>query len=127
MMFQIHRRRGELSHFHAVITFSAVFLILVGSIAAYDTSISCPGIETLQASTIPGAINLTNGTGDSYPPTSPWWDPFGVFTYLSGVWSFVGVFFTGCTGVPWEIYVLFMVIPSLIIMIYLYQLVRSGG
>jgi hypothetical protein len=123
-------KKGSLNLFFFVVVFMVIEYLLLGSYAVYDVSLNCPGYANLEANynVEPNTpYNLTNGTGGTFADTSPWWDPFGVVSWLGNGVNFVTLLFGGCTGLPWQLYLLGFGIPMLIIGIYLYQLVRSGG
>lgn len=131
MMFQrTKQRKGSLNLFFYLLVFIVIEYILLGSYAVYDVGINCPGYENIEenyniAPNTP--YNITNGSGAPIPDTSAWWDPFGVISWLGNGIDFVNMLFAGCTGIPWQVYIIAFVIPLLIVGIFIYQLVRSGG
>jgi len=125
-----HRRKGSLDLIYTLLIFLSLLYIGVGSYATYDIQINCVGYDSLKASydAKPNTpFNLTNGTGGPIIDASPWWDPFGVISWLGNGIGFLSLMFGGCTGIPWEIYLIIFVVPMIVIGIYAYQLVRSGG
>jgi len=130
MMIQKSKRKGSLNLFFFIVVFMVFEYLLLGMYAVYDVSVNCEGYSNLEenyniAPNTP--FNITNGTGGTIPDTSAWWDPFGVVSWLGNGVAFVTLLFGGCTGLPWELYLLAFGIPMLIAGIFLYQLVRSGG
>lgn len=124
------KRKGSLGLFFFLLIFFVIEYLLLGMYAQYDVSVNCQGYNNLQtAYDVPPntPYNITNGTGGPIPDTSAWWDPFGVVSWLGNGINFVTLLFGGCTGLPWEIYLLGFGVPMLIMGIYIYQLVRSGG
>lgn len=121
MMLKIQKRKGELGYFNYLLLSLIICYILLGMYAQYDVSVNCPAYSQLknQYQNVEN-INITNGTLDN-PDTG--FDPF----YLGSVYNFVSLLFSGCTGIPWEIYLIIFVVPTILIVIYLYSVVVGGG
>lgn len=99
---------SNLQTFYYLITSQIILLILVSFYASYMVSLNCPSLSQVGSEAIePG-----------YNETSP-------VNALTNVWLFIGLIFSGCSGIPWWIYIIIMV-PSLIaIIVYIVPFV--GG
>ena len=99
---------SDLKTFTTLITTQVVLLLLVISYAAYMAELNCPQLTALQ------------DQFDSVPynETSP-------VTALQNTWALLSLIFTGCTGIPWWIYIVIW-IPSLIgIVVYVTPFIGS--
>jgi hypothetical protein len=90
---------SELKTFYYLVTSQIILLILVSSYAVYMTQLNCPQYQALQDQfeNIP------------FNETSP-------LTALSNTWSLLSLMFTGCSGIPWWIYIIIFA-PALIAMV----------
>lgn len=120
MMMLKNGLKGQIGYFNYLLLSMIITYILLGMWAQYDVGVNCPSYETLKAQyQHVENINITNGT--LITGTTP--DPF----YLSSIYGFVTLLFSGCTGISWEIYLVIFVVPIIVIIIYLFGVVTGGG
>ncbi len=99
---------GSLNTFYYLVTSQVILLLLIVSYASYMVELNCPQYDTIREQ-----MEQT-----PYNETSP-------LTAISNVWSILSLIFSGCSGIPWWIY-LIVFLPSLIaIVVYVVPFV--GG
>lgn len=89
---------SDVHTFTMLMTFQAIFLVLTVLYASYMVELNCPSIETLQE-------QIEDVPFDEVNPTNT----------LTNTWGFIGLLFSGCSGIPWWIF-LIVIAPSLIAM-----------
>lgn len=115
--------RSELAHFQYLLVLLICMYIFVGGFAQYDVSVNCAVLGDLEKGY---SFNVTEETEGMTQPTA--WDwGIGVWSFLSGSWAFITMLFSGCTGVPWYIYVIVFVVPIVGIIIFIVSKLPGVG
>lgn len=99
---------SNLKTFYYLLTSQIVLLLLVSGYSVYMVDVHCPEYDQLKAEFDSVPYNETN------PATA-----------LSNTWALLSMIFSGCSGIPWWVYIVIF-IPSLIVMI-VYLVPFVGG
>lgn len=99
---------GNLQGFYYLLISQIILIILVFSYSSYMVELNCPGYNQIQ--------DISND--NPYNETNP-------VNALSNIWLMLGAIFSGCSGIPWWIYVV-VFIPSIIAMV-VYVVPFIGG
>jgi len=99
---------GDLRTFYSLVTVQIIFLILIAGYSSFMAEVHCPEYTALQAQfeSVP------------YNETTP-------LTALSNTWALLSIMFTGCTGIPWWIYIIIFVPMLIAIVVYIVPFIGS--
>lgn len=101
-------KMSDLRTFYSLITVQIILLILVSGYASYLAETNCPEYSALQAQfeDVP------------YNETTP-------LTALSNTWALFSIMFTGCTGIPWWIYIIIFTPMLIAVVVYVVPFLGS--
>lgn len=99
---------ADVKTFYYLITSQILLLLLVSSYAVYMTELNCPEYASLQQQfeEIP------------YNETTP-------LTALNNTWALLSLMFSGCTGIPWWIYIVIFAPALIAIVVYVVPFIGS--
>jgi hypothetical protein len=101
--------KGTLNTFYYLIASQIILLLLVVMYAGYMVQLNCPQYDALQEqwSSVP------------YNETS-------AITALQNTWTVLSLLFSGCSGIPWWIYMVIFVPALIAIVVYVVPFVGGG-
>lgn len=99
---------SNLQAFYYLLTSQIILLILVSLYAIYMVGLNCPAVLEFQETVDDNPYNQT--------------DPGAA---IANIWVMLGAIFSGCSGIPWWIYIIIFV-PS-IVAIVVYVVPFVGG
>jgi hypothetical protein len=99
---------SDLSTFWGMVASQIVLLILVGLYAGHMAELNCPSYQQFQQ------IVYDN----PYEQTTP-------INALTNIWVLLGAVFSGCTGIPWWIYMIVFVPTFIAIIVYVVPFIGS--
>ena len=99
---------SNLQTFYFLITSQIILLILISFYAAYMVTLNCPAVQEFQSVVDDNPYNAT--------------DPANA---LNNIWIMLGAIFSGCSGIPWWIYIIVFVPAIVAIVVYVVPFV--GG
>jgi len=99
---------GDLRTFYYLVTVQIILLILISGYASFMAEVHCPEYTALQDEfeSVP------------YNETTP-------LTALSNTWALLSIMFTGCTGIPWWIYIIIFTPMLIAIVVYVVPFIGS--
>ena len=92
---------SNLQTFYFLITSQIILLILISFYALYMVQLNCPAVQEFQ--------DVVND--NPYNETSP-------VTAITNIWVMLGAIFSGCSGIPWWIYIIVFVPAFIAIVVY---------
>lgn len=99
---------SNLQTFYFLVTSQIILLILVSMYAVYSVQLNCPSVTEFQQVVEDNPYNQTN------PATA-----------LTNIWIMLGAIFSGCSGIPWWIYIIIFVPAIIAIVIYVVPFVGN--
>lgn len=92
---------SELHTFLSLVVSQILLLILFSAYAVYMVDLNCPTLPEVQSSFESIPYNQSN-----------------ILTTSGNVWATLGFLFSGCSGIPWYIYIVIFVPAIIAIVVY---------
>lgn len=99
---------SNLQTFYFLVVSQIILLILVSMFTVYFVGLNCPSVAQFQQVV----------DENPYNETSP-------ATALTNIWVLLGAVFSGCTGIPWWIYIIIFVPAIIAIVVYVVPFVGN--
>jgi len=96
---------GNLQTFYYLVTLQIILIILIGMYSSYLVGVNCPSFETFKMQ-----YNVSS-QADA----------------LSSIWYTINIITSGCTGIPWWIYIIIFLPILIAILIYILPNWLAGG
>jgi len=99
---------SDLKAFYFLMVSQIILLIMVSMYAVYMVELKCPSVTEFEQIV----------DDNPYDETSP-------VTALTNIWLMLGAIFSGCSGIPWWIYIIVFVPAIIAIVVYVVPFVGN--